>query len=62
MATDRNPRAVTITRFNALLSRITNVESAISDLFEPVDGPPFDLIVANPPFVVSPDNSLAVSG
>ena len=58
LATDRNPRAVTITRFNALLSRITNVEVAISDLFESIDGPRFDLIVANPPFVVSPDNSL----
>ena len=58
LATDRNPRAVTITRFNALLSRITNVEAAISDLFESIDGPRFDLIVANPPFVVSPDNSL----
>ncbi|MGO8900619.1 MAG: methyltransferase, partial [Isosphaeraceae bacterium] len=58
LATDRNPRAVTITRFNALLSRITNVEAAVSDLFASIDGPPFDLIVTNPPFVVSPDNSL----
>ena len=58
LATDRNPRAVNITRFNALLSGISNVEAVVSDLFESIDGPPFDLIVANPPFVVSPDYSL----
>ena len=58
LATDRNPRAVNVTRFNALLNRITNVEAVVSDLFESIEGPPFDLIVSNPPFVVSPDNFL----
>jgi SAM-dependent methyltransferase len=55
VATDRNPRAVNIGRFNAQLNRIANVEFVAGDLFEPVGDLPFDLIVSNPPFIVSPD-------
>ena len=58
VGTDRNPRAIAIARFNALLNGITNVEFATGDLFEPVSDLQFDLIVSNPPFVISPENQL----
>jgi hypothetical protein len=58
VATDLNPRAVNFTAFNCLLNGITNVECRAGSLFEPVAGETFDLIVCNPPFVVSPDANL----
>ncbi|MGZ5944304.1 MAG: methyltransferase, partial [Isosphaeraceae bacterium] len=58
VGTDRNPRAIAIARFNALLNSITNVDFVAGDLFEPVSGHQFDLIVSNPPFVISPENRL----
>jgi methylase of polypeptide subunit release factors len=53
-ATDKNPRAAMLARFNARLNGIANVECAAGDLFEPVAGRRFDLIVASPPFVIGP--------
>ena len=58
VGTDRNPRAIAIARFNTLLNGITNVEFVTGDLFEPVSDLQFDLIVSNPPFVISPENQL----
>src|SRR5271157_4177768 len=58
VGTDRNSRAVAIARFNALLNGITNVDFVEGDLFEPVSDHQFDLIVSNPPFVISPENRL----
>ena len=58
VGTDRNSRAIAIARFNALLNGITNVEFVTGDLFEPVSDLQFDLIVSNPPFVISPENQL----
>lgn len=55
VATDINPRALNYTAFNCLLNGITNVECREGSLFEPVAGDAFDLILCNPPFVVSPD-------
>ena len=55
VATDVNPRALAFTELNAALSGIDNVESRSGSLFEPVAGERFDLIVCNPPFVVSPE-------
>ena len=55
IATDVNPRALAFTELNAALSGIDNVETRRGSLFEPVDGEHFDLIVCNPPFVVSPE-------
>ncbi len=50
-ATDINPAAVRCTRINALLNRVeTQVETAVGDLFAPLAGRVFDLIVFNPPF------------
>ena len=55
-ATDNNPRALAFARFSAALNGLSNVEFVAGDLFEPVAGRRFDLVVANPPFVVSPDD------
>ncbi|MGH9224634.1 MAG: methyltransferase [Acidimicrobiales bacterium] len=56
VATDKNPRAVEIARFNVALNNLSQVECREGDLFEPVAGERFDLIVSNPPFIISPDN------
>jgi len=55
LAVDRNPRAVQMAAFNARLNGFSNVECLEGDLFEPVRGLGFDLIVSNPPFVISPE-------
>jgi methylase of polypeptide subunit release factors len=57
VATDRNPRAVAYAAFNAALNGAAAVECREGDLFAPVEGERFDLIVSNPPFVISPDRS-----
>jgi hypothetical protein len=54
IATDSNPRAVAFSRFNAQLNGIDNLSCRAGSLFEPVAGERFDLIVSNPPFVLSP--------
>ncbi|QEH32575.1 Release factor glutamine methyltransferase [Aquisphaera giovannonii] len=56
VGTDRNARAVGFARFNALINGLENVEFRAGDLFEPVAGERFDLIVTNPPFVISPED------
>jgi hypothetical protein len=53
-ATDKNPRAVAFAQFNAALNGITNVECVTGDLFEPVTGRRFDLVICNPPYVIAP--------
>ncbi|MFN2504982.1 MAG: methyltransferase [Acidimicrobiales bacterium] len=55
-ATDTNVRALAFARFSAALNRLDNIEFLEGDLFEPVAGRRFDLILANPPFVISPDD------
>jgi hypothetical protein len=52
---DINPRALKFAEFNALLNGIDNVEFREGSVFDPVEGERFDLIVSNPPYVVSPD-------
>jgi len=56
VATDANPRAVAMARFNASVNRISNVTCVQGSMFEPVADRRFDLIVSNPPFIVSPDS------
>ena len=53
VATDVNPRALTMTAFNAALN---DIEFDLRDgsLWEPVNGENFDVITSNPPFVISP--------
>jgi methylase of polypeptide subunit release factors len=58
IACDINPRALNFTAFNALLNGVDNVECRAGSFFAPVDGEKFDLIVSNPPFVISPDSAL----
>lgn len=58
IATDVNPRALNVTAFNALLNGVGNVECRVGDRFAPVEGLRFDLIVSNPPFVISPERSI----
>ncbi|MEO5710940.1 MAG: class I SAM-dependent methyltransferase [Nocardioidaceae bacterium] len=53
VATDVNERALAMTRLNAALNQVT-VDVRAGSLFEPVAGERFDLVVTNPPFVVSP--------
>lgn len=58
IACDINPRALNFTAFNALLNGVDNVECRAGSFFAPVDGETFDLIVSNPPFVISPESAL----
>jgi len=57
-AVDINPRAVRFARFNALLNG-AELDVREGNLFGPVDGETFDLIISNPPYVVSPENEIA---
>ncbi|WP_370086013.1 methyltransferase [Streptacidiphilus sp. MAP12-16] len=54
VATDVNPRALHFTGLTLALSGLDNVETRQGSLFEPVGDETFDLIVSNPPFVISP--------
>lgn len=56
IATDTNVRALNVAAFNAELNGVTNIELREGSLFEPVAGERFDLIVCNPPYVISPDH------
>lgn len=54
VAVDVNPRAVALARMNAILNGVSNLEVRQGDLFAPVRGERFDLVIANPPFVPAP--------
>ena len=69
VATDLNARARQFTEFNAALNGFSNVEFREGSAYEPVRGERFDLILANPPFFVTPsvrrvfsDNSMELDG
>lgn len=53
LATDINPKALALARVNAALAETGNVQVMKSDLLNDVDGT-FDLIVANPPYLIDP--------
>ncbi|MFD5031767.1 methyltransferase [Streptomyces sp. NPDC058405] len=53
-ATDLNPRALDFTRLTLALSDVPAAELHEGSLFEPVGEETYDLIVSNPPFVISP--------
>jgi methylase of polypeptide subunit release factors len=55
---DVNERALELARLNAELNGIENVEWRLGDLFAPVADERFDLVVSNPPFIVSPGREL----
>ncbi|MHA6762169.1 DUF7059 domain-containing protein [Streptacidiphilus sp. PAMC 29251] len=54
VATDVNPRALHFTALTMALSGFSHVLTRAGSLFEPVGEETFDLIVSNPPFVISP--------
>jgi methylase of polypeptide subunit release factors len=58
VGTDINARALTFAAFNAALNGVRNVEFRRGSLFEPVAGETFDLIMCNPPYVISPESGL----
>lgn len=53
-ATDLNPRALHITRLTLALSGAPDADLREGSLYQPVEGETYDLIVSNPPFVISP--------
>ena len=54
VATDLNPRALTLAALTFALNGV-DVSTKLGSLYEPVEGDTFDLITTNPPFVISPD-------
>ena len=57
VATDVNERALAFAEFNAALNGVGNVEFRAGSFFEPVEGERFDLVVCNPPYVISPETA-----
>jgi len=53
-ATDINPRALALTKLNAELNNVSNIEILEGSHFEPLHGRKFDLIAANLPYVITP--------
>lgn len=58
LGVDINPRAIRFSRFNAGLNGIGNARFIMGDLYAPLSGATFDLILANPPFVASPHQTI----
>lgn len=56
VGTDTNARALNFASFNARLNGFEHLEFRQGSLFEPVARERFDLIVCNPPYVISPDS------
>ncbi|MFZ2149423.1 MAG: class I SAM-dependent methyltransferase, partial [Sedimentisphaerales bacterium] len=56
IGTDTNPRALNFARFNAKLNGIDGIEWREGSFYEPVAEQQFDLIVSNPPYVISPES------
>jgi SAM-dependent methyltransferase len=57
-AVDINPRALRFAAFNAVLNGVEGIELREGDLFGPVAGERFGLIVCNPPYVISPETDI----
>lgn len=55
---DLSERALKCAKLNAAINGAAGLETRMGSWFEPVEGEEFDLIVANPPFVVSPETDL----
>jgi release factor glutamine methyltransferase len=60
-AVDLAPRAVLNARLNACVNRV-RVRVRRGDLFEPVGGARFDLVLANPPYIPGPRRELPTRG
>jgi methyltransferase family protein len=55
---DVNPHALWFARLNQRLNGLANVTWLEGDWFEPAGRKRFDLVVANPPVTISPDNTV----
>ena len=60
VGTDLNARAIALARFNARLNGV-EAEFWVGDRTAPVQGRRFELVVAQPPYVVRPPDSIAAS-
>lgn len=58
VAVDVSERSLDFARPNAERNGIENVEWRLGSWLEPVRGEQFDLVVANPPYVISPESGL----
>jgi methylase of polypeptide subunit release factors len=58
VAADVSPRALQLAAWSLALSGVESVDLREGSLFETVADEAFDLIVSNPPFIVSPDRAL----
>jgi len=56
IGTDTNLRALNFAAFNTMLNQIKGVEWRRGSFYEPVADEQFDLIVSNPPYVISPES------
>jgi hypothetical protein len=59
IATDISQRALGFAAFNARLNGVDNIEFRRGSFFEPVEGERFDLVLCNPPYLISPDSLYA---
>jgi carbamoyltransferase len=59
IAVDIGARAAALARLNAAVNRADNVEVRVGDLYRPLRGERFDLLIANPPFVPAPSRGPA---
>jgi len=57
VAVDVNSRALAVGELNARSNGIVNVEWREGSWLEPVRGERFDLVISNPPYVISPDSN-----
>jgi SAM-dependent methyltransferase len=55
VATDVSERALALTRLNAQINGLGNIETRLGSFLEPVRGERFGVVVCNPPYVISPD-------
>ncbi len=58
IAVDKHENALNVAKTNACKNGVTNVEFLHSDWFEKLNGPSFDLIASNPPYVEHGDPHL----
>jgi methylase of polypeptide subunit release factors len=56
LALEKNSHAIELGRFAAVLNGLDNIEFRESDFYSAAEGERFDLIVANPPYVISPES------
>ncbi|WP_400190072.1 methyltransferase [uncultured Microbacterium sp.] len=54
VATDISARALAYAELNAMLNGVGNIDFRLGSMFDPVAGEAFDLVVSNPPFVITP--------